>query len=181
MVGVLMFGMLVGAPIAVRVIVGLLLEDVEGVLAVHASEGHPQRQCLSGKAGFERPVEEQVREALREVDVYRGVHDYADVAGPDCCGRWCGGDGVRQGAQFAVGGRPEDGGPGVVLHVEEIRTADDTQGGTTDRGGALLGARCVSEVVDVGVAGYGQAGNCCGLNDVFGVPFGGSGGGLRGL
>ena len=29
----------------------------------------------------------------------------------------------------------EDGGPGVVLQVESIRTLGDTQGGTTDRGG----------------------------------------------
>ena len=32
----------------------------------------------------------------------------------------CRGDGVRQGAQFAVGGRPKDGGNGVVFHVEAL-------------------------------------------------------------
>ena len=31
----------------------------------------------------------------------------------------------------------------------------DAHGGATDCGGALLGAGCVSEVDDVGVAGYG--------------------------
>ena len=43
----------------------------------------------------------------------------------------------------------------MVLHVESIRTPADVHGGTTDRGGALLGARCVSEENDVGVTGYG--------------------------
>ena len=28
----------------------------------------------------------------------RYLPTYPDVAGPDCCGWWCGGDGVRQGA-----------------------------------------------------------------------------------
>ena len=100
-------------------------------------------------------MEEQVREAPGEVAVDRGVHDYLDVAGLDRCGWWCGGDGVRQGAQFAVGGRFKDGGPGVVSHVEAVRAPGDAYGGATDRGGALLGAGCVSEVDDVGVAGYG--------------------------
>ena len=57
----------------------------------------------------------------------------------------------------------------------------DANGGTTDCGGALLGADCVSEVDDVGVAAYGWAGNCRGMIDVDGVPLWGSGGGLRGL
>ena len=100
-------------------------------------------------------MEGQVREAPGEVDVDRDVHDYPDVAGPDRCGWWCGGDGVRQGAQFAVGGRPKEGGPVVVFHVEAVRAPGDAHGGATDRGVALLGAGCVSEVDDVGVAGYG--------------------------
>ena len=100
-------------------------------------------------------MEGQVRKAPGEVDVDRGVHDYPDVAGPDRRGWRCGGDGVCHGAQFAVGGRPKDGGPGVVFHVEAVRVPGDAYGGATDRGGALLGAGCVSEVDDVGVAGYG--------------------------
>ena len=83
-------------------------------------------------------MEGQVRKAPCEVDVDRGVHDYPDVAGPDCCGWWCGGDGVCQSAQFAVGGRPKDGGPGVVFHVEAVRVPDDAHGGTTDRGDAFF-------------------------------------------
>ena len=154
-VGVVVFGMRFRASIAVHVAVGLLFDDVQGVLGLHASEGHRKPQRLFGEAGLERPVEGQVREALGEVDVDHGVNDYPDVAGPDCCGWWCGGDGVRQGAQFAMGGRPEDGGPGVVPRVEAIHAPVDARGGTTDRGGALLGAGCVSEVDDVGVAGYG--------------------------
>ena len=54
----------------------------------------------------------QVRGAPGEVDFDRGVHDYPDVTGLYRCGWWCGGDGVRQGAQFAVGGRLKDGAPG---------------------------------------------------------------------
>ena len=100
-------------------------------------------------------MEGQVREAPGEVAVDCGVHDYPDVAGPDRCGWWCGGDGVRQGAQFAVGGRPKEGGPVVVFHVEAMRAPGDAHGGATDRRGALLGAGCISEVDDVGVAGYG--------------------------
>ena len=100
-------------------------------------------------------MEGHVLEALVEVDVDRGVHDYPDVAAPDCCGWWCGSDSVRQGAQLAMGGRPKDGGPGVVLRVKAICTTGDAYRGTTDRGGALLGAGCVSEVDDVDVAGYG--------------------------
>ena len=100
-------------------------------------------------------MEGHVHEAPAEVDVDRGVHDYPDVAGLDRCGWWCGGDGVRQSAQFAVGGRPKDGDPGVVFHVEAVRAPGDAYGGATHRGGALLGAGCVSEVDDVGVAGYG--------------------------
>ena len=89
------------------------------------------------------------------MDVDRGVLDYPGVAGPDRC-RWrCGGDGVYHGAQFAVRGRPKDGGPGVVFHVEAVRVPGDVHGGATNRGGALLGAGCVSEVDDVSVAGYG--------------------------
>ena len=74
-----------------------------------------------------------------------------------------------------------DGGPGVVLYLESVRTPDDWQGGTSDIGGALLGARCVGEEEDVGVAGDGQAGDFGGVVDVNGVSLGGSGGGLRGL
>ena len=106
--GVLVFGMRVCALIAVRVTVGLLFVDVQGVPGVHTSEGHPQPRRRYGEAGFERPVEGQAREALGEVDVDRGVYDHPDVARPDCCGWWCGGGSVRQGAQFAVGGRPEE-------------------------------------------------------------------------
>ena len=58
---------------------------------------HSPNACVA-EARFECPVEGQVREAPGEVVVVRGVHDYRDVAGPDCCGWWCGGDGVRQGA-----------------------------------------------------------------------------------
>ena len=43
----------------------------------------------------------------------------------------------------------------VVLHVESISTLADVWGGTADRGGALLGARCISEVDYAGVAWYG--------------------------
>ena len=100
-------------------------------------------------------MEGQVCKAPGEVDVDRRVHDYSDVAGPDRCGWRCCGDGVCHGAQFAVGGRPKDGGPGVVFHVEAVRVQGDAHGGATDCGGALLGAGCVSEVDDVGVAGYG--------------------------
>ena len=50
---------------------------------------------------------------------------------------------------------PKDGGPSVVFHVEAVRVPGDAHGGTTDHGGALLGAGCNSEVDDVGVAGYG--------------------------
>ena len=56
-VGVLVFGMCVQASIAVCVAVGLLFDDVQGVLGVHASQGHPQSQRLCGEARFERPVE----------------------------------------------------------------------------------------------------------------------------
>ena len=70
-------------------------------------------------------------------------------------GRIVVGDGVCHGAQFAVGGRPKDGGPGVLFHVEAVRVPGDVLGDATYRGGALLGAGCVSEVDDVGVAGYG--------------------------
>ena len=63
--------------------------------------------------------------------------------------------------------------------MEAVRAPGDAHGGRTDRGGALLGAGCGGEVDDVGVAGYGQAGNCCGVIDVDGVPLGGSGGDLR--
>ena len=101
------------------------------------------------------PCGGQVREAPGEVDVQHVVHDYQDVAGPDCCGWWCGGDGVCHGAQFAVEGRPKDGGPGVVFHVEAVRVLGDAHGGTANHGGALLGAGCVSEVDGVGGAGYG--------------------------
>ena len=124
---------------------------MKGVLGVHV----PEAQRLSGEARFDCLVEEQVHEAPGEVIVDRGVHDYPDVAGPNRCGWWCGGDGVHEGAQFPVGGRPKDGGPCVVLDVEAVRVPGDAQGGTTDLGGALLGAGCVSEVDDVGVAGYG--------------------------
>ena len=53
----------------------------------------------------------------------RGISTMASTTnqvlrGHDCCGWWCGGDYVCQGVQFAVGGRPEDDGPGVVLHAE---------------------------------------------------------------
>ena len=100
-------------------------------------------------------MEGHVRKAPGEVDVDPGVHDYPEVAGPDRRGWRCGGDGVCHGAQFAVGGRPKDGGPAVVFHVEAVCVPGDAHGGATDRGGALLGAGCVSEVDDVGVAGYG--------------------------
>ena len=100
-------------------------------------------------------MEGQVCEAAGEADADHGVHDYPHVAGPDRCRWWCGGDGVCQGAQFAVGGRPKDGSPGVVFHVEAVRVPSDAHGGTTNCEGALLGAGCVSEVDDVGVAGYG--------------------------
>ena len=100
-------------------------------------------------------MEGQVCKAPDEVVVDRGVHDYPDVAGPVRCGWRCGGDGVCQGAQFAVGGRFKDGGPGVTFHVEAVCVPGDAHGGTTDRRGELLGAGCVSEVDDVGVAGYG--------------------------
>ena len=97
-VGVLVFCMRVCARIAVPVAVGFLFEDVQVVLGVHASEGHPQPQRLCCEAGFECPVEEQVREALSQVDVDRGVHDYPDVMGPDRC-RWLfGGDSVSEDA-----------------------------------------------------------------------------------
>ena len=43
----------------------------------------------------------------------------------------------------------------MVFHVEAVRVPGDAHGGTTDRGGVLLGAGCVSEVDDVGVAGNG--------------------------
>ena len=39
------------------------------------------------------------------MNVDGGVYDYPDVARPDCCGWRCGVDSVRQGAQFAAGGR----------------------------------------------------------------------------
>ena len=105
---------------AVLVAMGLLFDVVQGVLGVHASEGHAQPEDLCGEAGFERPVEGWVIEALGEVDVDCGVENYPDVPRPNCCGWWCGGDSVCQGAQFAVGGRPKDGGPGVELHVETV-------------------------------------------------------------
>ena len=54
-----------------------------------------------------------------------------------------------------MGGRSKDGGPGVVFHVEAVRVPGDAHVCATDRGGALLVAACVSEVDDVGVAGYG--------------------------
>ena len=100
-------------------------------------------------------MEGQVCKAPGEVDVDCGVHDYPDVAGPDRRGWQCGGDGGCHGVQFAVGGRPKDGGPGVVFHLEAVRGPGDAHGGATDCGGALRGAGCVSEVDDVGVAGYG--------------------------
>ena len=80
-VGVLVFCMRVCTSIAVGVAVGFLFDDVQGVLWGHASEGHPQPQRLCSEGGFECPVEGQVREALGEVDVDRGVHDYPDVTG----------------------------------------------------------------------------------------------------
>ena len=80
-----------------------------------------------------------------------------------------------------MGGHPKDGGPGVVFHVEAVRAPGDAHGGATDRWGLLLGAGCVSEVDDVAVAGYGWAGNCCGVIDVDGVSLGSSGVDLRGL
>ena len=49
-VGVLVFGMRVRASIAVLVAPGLLFDDVQGVLGVHAFEGHPQPQRLCGEA-----------------------------------------------------------------------------------------------------------------------------------
>ena len=42
----------------------------------------------------------------------------------------------------------------VWNQVEAVRAPGDAHGGTTDCGGALLGAGCVSEVDDVGVAGH---------------------------
>ena len=82
------------------------------------------------------------RSAARFVreNVDGGVYDDPDVAGPDCCGSLCVDDGVRQAAQFAVGGRPEDGGPAVVLHVEAVRTPGNVRGGTTNGGVAPLNA-----------------------------------------
>ena len=56
-VGVLLFGMRVRASIAVRVKQALLFHGVEGVLGVHASEGHQQSERLCGGAGLERHVE----------------------------------------------------------------------------------------------------------------------------
>ena len=56
-VGVLVFGMRVHESIAVCAAVGLLFDDVQGVLGVHAFEGHPRSQRLCGEAGFEHPVE----------------------------------------------------------------------------------------------------------------------------
>ena len=122
---------------------------------MHASEGDPQSQRLCAGAGLKRPVEEWFRKALYEVNIDSGVYDYADFAGPNCCWRRCGVDGVRQGAQFAVRGRPEDGGPGVVPHMEYIRTSVDAHGGTTDHWGVRLGARCISEEDDLSSAEYG--------------------------
>ena len=113
-VGGFVLGMRVRASLAVRVTLGLLFDDVQCVLGVHASEGRPQHQPLCAEAGVERPVEKHVREALGEVNVDGGVSDYPGDAGPDCCGWLCGGDGARQGAQFANGGLR------VVLHVEAV-------------------------------------------------------------
>ena len=79
-------------------------------------------------------MEAEFCEALCEVCVDRGVYDYPDVAGLGCCGRWCAVDGVRQGAQFTVEGRPETYGRGVVLQVVSIRTPPDAYGGTTPSG-----------------------------------------------
>ena len=56
-VGVLVIGKCVRASIALCLAVGLLLDDVQGVLGVNASEGHPQSQRLCGEARFECPVE----------------------------------------------------------------------------------------------------------------------------
>ena len=86
MADVLVFGMRVRASIAVRVTVGLLFDNVQGFLGVHASEGNPEPQCLSAEDGSECPVEGQVREALCEVDVDRGFYDYADFALRTCSG-----------------------------------------------------------------------------------------------
>ena len=154
-VSVLVFAMRVRASTAVHVAVGLSFDDVQGVLGMHASEGHPQPQLLTGEASFERPVEGQVREALGEVDVDCGVHDYPDVPGLDVCGWLCPGDGDHQGAQFAIRGHPESGGQGLMLRVVAIHSLGDAHGGTTDSGGVLQGAGCVSAVDDDGVAGYG--------------------------
>ena len=83
-------------------------------------------------------MEEQVREALGEVDVDRGVHDYPDVAGTDHCGWSCGGDSVREGAEFAVEGGLKDGGPSVVFHVEAVRMPGYAHGGTNDHAGCWM-------------------------------------------
>ena len=45
------FGMRVRASIAVRVAVGLLLDNVQGVLGVHASEGHPCIRTVGNPGG----------------------------------------------------------------------------------------------------------------------------------
>ena len=66
-VAVLVFCMRVSESIAVRVAMGLLFDDLQGVLGVHAFEGHPQPQHLCGEAGLDLPVVGQVHEALAEV------------------------------------------------------------------------------------------------------------------
>ena len=54
---VLVFGMCVRASKAVCVAVGLLCDDVQNNMGVHASKGHPQSQRLRSEAIFRHPVE----------------------------------------------------------------------------------------------------------------------------
>ena len=65
--------------------------------------------------------------------------------------------------------------------MEAVRAPGDAHGWTIDGGGTCWVPDASVKLDDVGVAGYGWAGDCCGVIDVDGVPLEGSGGDLRGL
>ena len=75
-------------------------------------------------------------------------------------GRIVAGGGVAVTASARVRSSPWEDAPKMVAPVwcstwRPSARRDDAHGGATNREGALLGAGCVSEVDDVGVAGYG--------------------------
>ena len=170
--GFLVFSVCVSAPISVSVSVGLLLDDVRGVFGV-------QRMPRSA---IQRPracvVRQDSRALWRGSSARHFVRWMSTVASTTIQMLW--GSAVVR-ASVALTGRPEDGGPCVVLHVDSASALHDPQGGTADKGGAVFFVRCVREEHEVCVVGDGQACDFGGAIDVHGVVVGGFGGGSCGL